>query len=723
MKRLPMNRAFALGLVALAAAAAAHARVYSLSAFQEIPPVEENGAFLRSAVGIDGDSIIIVNTRDATMRVRLFRRGAGGRWAETGTLADVAVPDGQKDSDVAMKNGIAAVRVSTQRILIFERVNNEWIQTDALDNPDYVGGLAVSGARLLVGAVGCTEGADAYVFEKNTAAGGRWQISGRISGATGVCNPNGVGLDLNNSNATIRSPSSPTVSFYSRNGSALDWKYAGFLTLPQTEAGGIPFGAVALQGTVAVAPGSSYFRNVNGQWTNQGKLPFIDYATGTGEGSAPVFRDGLLLTSDREDGFRPESRLYVFAPNALGGFDHVAILNTTYTPQDFDVSGRTVVVESLETWTTFNPSIQIFTLPDPIRSPEVIVNDFEARDVSGFTQVGSAGFGLAGAGSTYVYRSAAGGDAVAILNDSNASRYQRAAADLRPLEVASGDPWVGLALRYTDANNYYAATLRSSNVLRIVRKQDGVLTTLGEVFAPFRLNTTRHLSFTADGKKLQAVLSSPDATVPINVEDTSFGSGKVALMSSRTRVDFDNVLAAPSRGVGIVAKSYDDYDFYGRQFKFTGGHWEEQFDQFRLAQTDASSSTSAVIGVPTTDQTVTASVQLDSFGSSQPVASFGLLARYVDARTNYSLSVRSSGSLQIRKTVDGVLTVLRGVSFSVAPGSYHRYEFSVIGNELHASVDGTLVATALEDDIPSGSYGLTTYRSAIGVKSFYSSEP
>ena len=125
----------------------AHASVQTLPPFQDITQRDADGNGLYSSVGIDGNSIILATYVQNGTRATLLRQGAGGRWAVSRVLSDVTLPGDERDIDVAMKNGIAAMRISTRRILIFERVNNDWTQTDALDNPNYTGGVAVSGAR------------------------------------------------------------------------------------------------------------------------------------------------------------------------------------------------------------------------------------------------------------------------------------------------------------------------------------------------------------------------------------------------------------------------------------------------------------------------------------------------------------------------------------------------------------------------------------------------
>ena len=740
-----MYKLLAFILVALPAATSAQASVHSLNPFQDITQLDTDGNALYSAVGIDGNSIILATHTATGTRTTLLRQVPGGRWEVSRVLSEVALPDNEIAADIAMKNGIAAVRISTRRILIFERVNNNWTQTDALDSLDYTGGLAISGARILLGAVGCTQGADGFVFEKN-ATTGRWVVTGRIDQGSTQCDVSGD-LDLNNTTAMIKLPLSRDVQVFRRNGSALDWIQSAAFQLPADQFGSIStVGAMAVQGTVAVAPGASYFRvDANGNWAYTGRVTPLDYATGTGGGGHPVFRDGILISTDgHQDSIRTQFRLYAYAPNASGGFDHAAILKTFFSPADYDVSGRTVVVTSVDKVTLdddipppdsfapeanvtsedsypYKPSTQIFSLPAPLVGDDAIAQDFETRDVSGFTQAGNAGFSLVGAGSGFVFRSAAGGDAIAVLNGSNWRGYEHVEADVTPVAIASGDPWLGLALRYTDANNYYVASIRGSNRLQIDMKLGGNLIPINGMTFPFRLNAARHLAFTVEGRTLTAVVTSPEGRAELTADNGQFGGGSAALLTSRARVDFDNVLARPTAQIAFADTQHDTARIT-RPWKFTRGGWENTA-QSGLRQTDAyTSDTSAVTGVPVRNQDVSATLRLDSSDAASSVTSFGVLARYVDARNYYSLSVRRSGTIQIRKAVSGVVTVLKSASFTAGTG-FRQYGLRVIGDELHAYVDGRLVFAVHDGDIASGTYGLATNRSAITSAHFQASQP
>ena len=114
---------------------------------------------------------------------------------------------------------------------------------------------------------------------------------------------------------------------------------------------------------------------------------------------------------------------------------------------------------------------------------------------------------------------------------------------------------------------------------------------------------------------------------------------------------------------------------------------------------------------------------VDAFAASQQGAWFGLLARYVDANNHYYVTVRSTGQVQIRKVVNGVITVLGTASFSAVPGRYYDVRFLLINDQLQLYVDGALVATAHDGAIAGGKYGLATYRAAARWENFAVLQP
>ena len=142
-----------------------------------------------------------------------------------------------------------------------------------------------------------------------------------------------------------------------------------------------------------------------------------------------------------------------------------------------------------------------------------------------------------------------------------------------------------------------------------------------------------------------------------------------------------------------------------------------------LAQRDTSGNAVAIIGTPVPNQDINARMRLDAFATSQQGAWFGLLARYIDARNHYYVTVRSTGQVQIRKIVNGVITVLGTANFTAVPGRYYDVRFLVINDQLQLYVDRTLVATAHDRAIARGKYGLATYRAAANWETFWVMQP
>ena len=95
----------------------------------------------------------------------------------------------------------------------------------------------------------------------------------------------------------------------------------------------------------------------------------------------------------------------------------------------------------------------------------------------------------------------------------------------------------------------------------------------------------------------------------------------------------------------------------------------------------------------------------------------------MDARNHYYVSVRSTGQIQIRKIVNGVITVLATCNFTAVPNRYFEVRFLVINDQLHLYVDNVLVANAHDRDLTSGRYGLATYRAAANWDTFQVLQP
>jgi hypothetical protein len=700
-----MNRLAVLALASFAGLVpAAQARVHSLVPTQTLrwPNPDQYPDFGAAAVAIDGDSIIlIVDFHEGPQPVRsaiLFRRAANGRWAYNRTLMQVSAPETELRAGLAMKNNLAIVKIDGGAV-IWEKVANNWVR---MSNPNPIpgpGGFAISGNSILVGSDGCTS--DALIYQKS-AVDGSWTATGRIPPDAHVCADQERDVELNYDYAFIRSALT-SVKVYRKNATLFDWPFNS--TIPLTGQAAQNPGPVAVQKATAVTPGSAYFTRGN-PWTLKGQLMPIDYAMGTGEARQVLYRDSKLVATEGWDTPRFPFQPYVYVQNSSGNFDHVAILRVGSggLVGDLDISGNTAVVENFSQLGSIIGEVDVFVLPSPLVAPQAIANNFEARDVSGFTQSPGSQFAIGGYTGHYSYRqSNTSGEASAALTNSDWRYYQNIDADIAP-SLLSGDSWVGLAVRYVDADNYYFVSLRNSNVVQLRRKLNGVFTTLAEGSLVGNPNELLHVTLRIRDGHLWAL---GNGDIMVEADDSALTHGRAALVTYRALAAFDNLYVTPTASTPLMSRHYVEDDA-GRPFKIVGGNWHESMIGFQ--QSDTNGNAFAVTGTPTDNQAVVVTAALDSFATTDPVAWFGVVARYVDARNYYYLSIRSSNSLQIRKVVDGVVTMLKGVTYSVTPGTFHRYELDILGDQLTASVDGVVMANAIDDSLPKGQYGLATYR-------------
>jgi hypothetical protein len=129
-----------------------------------------------------------------------------------------------------------------------------------------------------------------------------------------------------------------------------------------------------------------------------------------------------------------------------------------------------------------------------------------------------------------------------------------------------------------------------------------------------------------------------------------------------------------------------------------------------LSQLDAGGSAVAVVGTPVANQEITTTMRVDAYAASGTGAWAGLLARYVDGQNFYYVTLRATGQIDIRKVVNGGITVLASANFTPVIGTYYRMRFLVVNDQLQLFVDDALVAAAHDGAIASGIYGVATYR-------------
>jgi hypothetical protein len=715
---------FRIGCVALIAAACllafsppARAEVRNIRPTQALPnPTSPSYPYFGIGVAIDGPYIIVLASAPGetsnTIAALLYGRSlSSGKWVYRKTLMTRTGTFSR--TDVKMKSGIAAVQIGGQ-VTLFEHVNGDYVPARVAAPIVHPGGVAISSGRLLVGGNGCDY--DGVVYEKGS--NGTWGITGRLDDDTGECDDFGMTVELNYNYALLRSQYGAVASAWRRTGPAIDWVPAGTLAPPPgVNLSDQPF---ALQGATAVANnGYAYLRNGTSSWVLQDRATSVDNDNSDRITFETIYRDGVLLAS--ETGVLwPFPRVYL--ETTPGQFEHVASLATSQIAWEMDVSGRTAVsvvrdAEGLR-W-----DVEVFALPEMLRAPAPVVNDFEDRDASDF-ETRSGLFQLATRGTNDVY---AQGDssafAVALATQSDWTDYQRIQATIVPTYDRS-DAWAGLVARYVDTRNYYFAALRANGAFGVYKRVNGVNTLLRAGTA--NAATPRRAVFTVEGN--QIFLGINDELYPIGT-DNSLPRGRAGIATWHARADFDDVYITGTTDYGLFFREWGpNGSQYDVDLTTAGGQWEVAFDSEEsysqgLKQLDTTGDARAYTGTPVANQDITARVRLDGFGTSSQGAWFGLLARYVDPRNHYYVTARSTGQIQIRKIVNGVITVLASASFTPVAGQVNDLRFRVIGDQLQLFVNGELKASAHAGDIASGQYGLATYRTAATWEMLSVSQP
>lgn len=711
-----MNKVL-LALLALCASLPLQARVREISSTQLLgtPENPANHEFGRSAVAIDGDSIIVLRQEAATRSAYLYRRDSAGQWGYERTLLSVPSPANSVVWNVVMKNGIAVVKLDEQAT-IWEKHSGAWLQAQSASPLNHPGRYVISGSRILVGANGCTD--DALILSKRSD--GVWATSGEVLKEAGApCSPTTLrNVEFNYDNAVVRG--NDNVLRIYRPAGATIWPRRYAIPLPG-QAADNP-GWPAMQKNIIVLPGSTYYDIGKPAPYAPTQLQPLDYGNGAGEANLVIYRDGLLLAN--EGGLEPRSNpmLHAYQLNASGKFEHVATLYAGAAEDGTaDLSHDTVVTTSQDYFAS--QSIAVTRLPTPLKLPRAIANNFDAQDVTGISQTAGSQYALAGNQYNRLLRQNAPGETHAVFagTDFDSSDEPYVQATINPIGFSGTSPWVALVLRHTDPGNEYLGSVSGSNVMRLYKRHDGQKTLLGQtnLAAPLDANTNLRLSLRGESVSFSVTPLNARATYITATDPTPLKTGKAGFATWRARADFDNFYAAPnSNRLSLLTKDYW-YINWARPFQTLGGHWVEgSGDGELLRQSDLTSLALAVNGVATDEVNVFAEMRIDQFGSSDPVAWAGLVARYVDPRNYYYLSVRSSNQVQIRKVVDGVTTVLAAKSLTLPAGEFSRLTFRVVGNELSGYLGnrefGTnrLLVSAIDSDLASGRYGVATYRAA-----------
>lgn len=683
--------------------------------------------------GISGDFMVSATRRnfddpDGLMSEQfayLFQRNSTtNQWQYVSTLAHSRTEHAATIPFAAGMEG-NVIAVKTDVLNIFEHsAATGWSRTAQLPTAGYLDIRFDAGTIVLDGSRCAWE-----AFRKNSSA--QWV---RVGGAGPSSNCSHGPVDVSGSTVVVGNPLAGAVN---ENYPSAVRVYAGLSSTTPTSMIFSPFddydplfGArVGIHGSTlltssSVQRGVSVFRrNSGGEWDYLSTTAAADVLMTFGESDVPELdlTSSLVIAGQSRDPHRGAAAgsVAVYRRNADGTLMEAArLLASDASPgailgTDVAISGRRVVA------TAGRDAVYVFELPADLSQPARIQENFELGNAANWTQIAGSSFSVVPADGSRVYRQTSlTADAGSLLTTFDWKDHG-IQVDVRPTAFDGTDRWFGLAVRRTDASNYYYVTVRNSNVIELKRMLNGAFQTLASAPLTVQLNRNYRLRLEAAGTWIRAYV---DGKLAVQARDSSLTHGHAGVQMYRTAADYDNVVISPNPLTDLLS----DTIHYAHQYRWSvlDGEWSQfQYEDGELTyrQTSLAGDGRSLTGATTGAQVVQVNARALSFAGTS--SWFGVFARYVDARNYFYLTLRSDGTLSLRKLVNGSIVVLGTKPLTVTPNSWHNVRLEAIGNSLRAYVDGKLYLEATDTSHPLGRYGLVTYKTAAEFDNVLVSQP
>ena len=110
------------------------------------------------------------------------------------------------------------------------------------------------------------------------------------------------------------------------------------------------------------------------------------------------------------------------------------------------------------------------------------------------------------------------------------------------------------------------------------------------------------------------------------------------------------------------------------------------------------------------DQAIQVEVMPTSFSGADRW--FGLMTRQTDTSNYYYVTARSSGTIQLRRIINGTFTTLASAPYAITAGRKYRLRLESIGTTHRVYVDDKLLLTAYDSALTAGRAGLVMYRTS-----------
>lgn len=113
-----------------------------------------------------------------------------------------------------------------------------------------------------------------------------------------------------------------------------------------------------------------------------------------------------------------------------------------------------------------------------------------------------------------------------------------------------------------------------------------------------------------------------------------------------------------------------------------------------------------------TNQSIQAEIKPTAVSTGGTDRWVGLMTRRTDASNYYYVTLRTSGSIQLKRRLNGVFTTLASTAYPWTLNRNYRLRLESVGGEHRVFVDGLRVLTASDATLKHGHAGLVSYRAA-----------
>ncbi len=679
------------------------------------------GGFGR-AISINGPvAVVTANAQRATMgadddmpsAAYVFERQSSGAWIQTAKLTSGLEGD-LYGIDVAVEGNVIVVgAVFSGVTYVYEKISGSWQQTAVLGRQAGSSGYSVAIENGII-AIGQGEPHGMSLYRRGTS--GWVQIARYVNGIGQSddeyysprvdISPN---FAIHGSWGWDSDPPTPSTAYIYTPAAGGNWAQASVATITEPNWSGVSNGwsrDVTITDSMALISGD-VFRFENNQWHFEAAVP----------GATTLDDDGVTLL-----GFGGPYRYAQLRRRTTSG-DAWPIRAELTTSDEAPLTsassdaGRALLASSR------GAPVYLYEVPSNLDRDELAQDDFQDGDSAGWSTTPGSMFAVGTSGTSRFYRQTNTTGNAAALWQTGIGNDQSIQADITPRAFDGADRWFGLVTRYTDANNYYYVTARSGGGIQLKRMQGGAFTTLGSASLPVAIGSTNRIRLESVGDHVRVFVNNRPV---IRVRDTALSGGQPGLMMFRTQADYDNVVVNPNPAFTAL---FDDFEILNFAWQVipatslwtrtnTGASWVRR-------QSDLTGGTRLVTGGSGTlgDQIVEADLRPTQFSGTDRWV--GLIARYRDDGNYHYVTLRNSGSLDIKKLVNGAIQNLVTVPFTVQPNVSYRVRLEVIGTRVRAYVNGTLRAEATDATLTPvvSRAGVATYKAALDLDNFLIAKP